>query len=752
MRQKLKTGNQKTENRKKCAAASSLPTVICTFLLAALMLASGCATTTGIQEERQIATLTAIDITDNTLNINADKPFKYTIYKPSDPYKAIVELPDVKLGIAAGKIKSEKAGITEIVPSQTDEPPLTKLEILLSSPAGIVPAYKGTLLTLNIINLEEELKAKTTEKAAETPKAEETNIAAEKIEDAFKETKLVEIAKPEEKPKTAEKEEPALPKAAAPKELPPATSIVKVTIEKEQDVLKLTIKGNGSLNPNVFELDNRTVLDMPNVTLEAPLPKAQSPLKGIRAGKYKDKTRIVLDMKEKTSFAVTSIEDSVIVSFQLPEKEKYTAKAEKKAETVPSISGEPEKPVEGKYKGQKISLDFQDADIGPIFRLLADISGYNFVIDPTVKGKITLKLMNVPWDQALDIILQTFGLGKSVEGNIVWIAPVSMFAKMSDEKTKAKDVEEKAEELMQEIIRINYATSSEISGAIDKGKLLSSRGAVTIDNRMNTLIIKDTQKSINKIKELVKIMDVAKSQVMIEAKIVEVGSNYSESMGIRWGGNLGSASPRVGFGNIDINSGTFSVNTPIVTAGSATTNAGGVLGLSLGSASTVQVNLSLSALESVGKSRRLSNPKIMTMDNEAATIQQGVSIPVQTVSAEGTKTEYVNATLSLGVTPRITPDGYVQLKINATNNALGILTPQGYAIETKSVNTQALVKNGDTLVIGGIYTTNTSEGEEGIPLLRSIPLLGWLFKTKTQTGPNVTELLIFITPTIVTKP
>ena len=163
------------------------------LLLAALTLTSGCATTAGVQEERQIATLTAIDITDNTLNINADKPFKYTIYKPSDPYKAIVELPDVRLGIATGKIKSEKAGITEVVPSQTDEPPLTKLEILLSSPAGIVPAYKGTLLTLNIINLEEELKAKTTEKAAETTKAEETKIAAEKIEDAFKETKTVEI-------------------------------------------------------------------------------------------------------------------------------------------------------------------------------------------------------------------------------------------------------------------------------------------------------------------------------------------------------------------------------------------------------------------------------------------------------------------------------------------------------------------------------------------------------------------------------
>jgi type IV pilus secretin PilQ/predicted competence protein len=752
MRQKLKISllgrlaearKQKPENIKKWAAASSLSSVICAFLLAALMLTSGCATTTSVQEERQIATLTAIDIADNTLNINADKPFKYTIYKPSDPYKAIVELPDVRLGIAVGKIKSEKAGITEIMPSQTDEPLLTKLEILLSSPAGIVPAYKGTLLTLNIINLEEELKAKTTEKAAETPKAEET--------------KTVEIAKPEEKPKTAEKEEPALPKATAPKEIPPATSIVKVTIEKEQDVLKLIIKGNGSLNPNVFELDNRTVLDMPNVTLETPLPKAQSPLKGIRSGKYKDKTRIVLDMKEKTSFTVTSIEDSVIVAFQLPEKEKYAAKAEKPASMeTKTEAAMPEKPSskaneEGKYKGQKISLDFQDADIGPIFRLLADISGYNFVIDPSVKGKITLKLMNVPWEQALDIILQTFGLGKSVEGNIVWIAPITTFTKISEDKAKAKAVEEIAEDITQEIVRINYATAGDISAAITNAKLVTKdRGSITMDTRMNTLIIKDTQKNINKIKELVKIMDVAKPQVMIEAKLVTVSSDYTEKLGIRWGGNLGTASPRVGFGDIAINAGTFSVNTPILTAGASTTNPGGVLGLSLGSASTVQVNLSLSALESINKARTLSNPKILTLDNEAATISQGQTFFVQTTSAEGTKTEEKQATLSLAVTPKITPDGYVQLKVIATDNSLTSVTPP--VMDTKTLNTNALVKNGETLVLGGIYTTSTTEGEEGIPLLSRIPILGWLFKTKTQSGPNVKELLIFITPTIVTKP
>lgn len=737
MRQKLKTRKQKPENIKKWAAASSLPSVICVFLLATLMLASGCATTTSVKEERQIATLTAIDITDNTLNINADKPFKYTIYKPSDPYKAIVELPDVRLGIVSGKIKSEKAGITEIMPSQTEEPLLSKLEILLSSPAGIVPAYKGTLLTLNIINLEEELKAKTTEKAAETPSAL----------GGAEEAKTTEIAQPEEKP-------------SAQKELPPATSIVKVTIEKEQDVLKLTIKGNGSLNPNVFELDNRTVLDMSNVTLEAPLPKAQSPLKGIRSGKYKNKTRIVLDMKEKTSFTVTSIEDSVIVLFQLPEKEKYAAKTSEGETKVAEVAmknsaASAEKPAEeGKYKGQKISLDFQDADIGPIFRLLADISGYNFVIDPSVKGKITLKLMNVPWERALDIILQTFGLGKSVEGNIVWIAPIATFTKISEDKTKAKAAEEIAEDITQEILRINYATAGDISAAITNAKLVTKdRGSITMDTRMNALIIKDTQKNINKIKELVKIMDIAKPQVMIEAKIVEVGSDYSESLGIRWGGQTGDGKPSVGFGDVKINSGTFSVNTPIVTAGSSTTNPGGVLGLSLGSANSVQVNLSLSALESVSQARTLSNPKILTMDNESATIQQGQTFFVPTTSSEGTKTEEKTATLSLTVKPKITPDGYIQIDILATDDALQAGTAGASAvINKKSLTTKALVKNGETLVLGGIYKTSTTETEEGVPLLSKIPIFGWLFKKKDQTGPNVKELLIFITPTIVTKP
>jgi type IV pilus secretin PilQ/predicted competence protein len=735
------------------------------FLGCALfMFAAGCAAT-GIKKATQgePAVLSSIDVLADRLNIVVDRPFTYTVYKSSDPYKVIVELPDVRLGSVPQRIRADRAGITEITIIQIDEPISSRIEILLASPVNVEPVYKDTSLAI-LVKEEPETKAPD---VASIPKAEEEEV--ELAPERPDERASIPVAEVKEEPPTLKPEpqvvapapeikvEPSTPKYVAPtipsklpKELSPATTILQVNIEKEPGILKVVIKGNGSMNPDVFRLDNRAILDIPNVKIAASLPSAVLPLKNIRAGKHIDKTRLVLDMKEGTSFDVAAVEDSVIVSFRIPEEKPVEMAAEKAAPITPAetmVALMPEtRPVEGKYKGQRISLDFQNADIVPIFRLLADISGYNFVIDPSVRGSITLKLMNVPWDQALDIILQTFSLGKSIEGNIIWIAPTAMFTKMAEEKTKTKVAEEILEELVQEVIRVNYATASEISGAINTAKLMTTRGSITMDNRMNTLIIKDTQKSIDKIKELLKIMDVAKPQVMIEAKIVEVSSDYSQALGIRWGGSFyAPVSP-------SSLSGDFSVNTPTSSAGSSAEVSGGALALTIGNANTVNVNLSLSALETIGKSRRLSNPKILTMDNEAATINQGTSVPYPTVSAEGTKIEFVQATLSLNVTPRITPDGYVQLKISATNNALGSATTYGYSIDTKSVNTQALVKNGDTLVIGGIYTTDTIESSEGIPVLSKIPFLGWLFKTQTQTGPNVKELLVFITPTIVGRP
>lgn len=765
--------------------------------LVILIFALGCATGGGKQgavQGAQNPVLTALDVTDNKLNIVVDKPFTYTIYKSSDPYKVIVELPDVRMGFAPNKIKSDKAGITEITPSQTEDPVSTKLEILLSSPVTVEPVYKDTTLALKV---KEEPEAKGAEITSEAPKAEEkvqeVSAPAGKVEEPVK---WAEVAQPEQTaiPAAESKEEPAAAgaeqkaimaaakendttakpeqKAAVARELPPATSILQVKIEKGQGVLKVVIKGNGSLNPNVFRLDNRAVLDMPSVDMAAVLPAAVPlPLTSIRAGRHKDKTRLVLDMKEGTSFDVAAIEDSVIISFRLPE-EKYAAKAAEGETKVAAVEAKAvvetqEKPGESRYKGQKISLDFQDADIGPIFKLLADISGYNFIIDPSVKGRITMKLMNVPWDQALDIILQTFNFTKSMEGNIIWIAPTDMFAKIQSAKMAEKAQREKQEDLIQEVVRINYAEAGTISGAISSGKLLSARGSITIDSRMNTLIIQDTQRSIDRIKALVKIMDVSKPQVMIEAKIVTASTSYTSSLGIRWGGqfvggpggafttdaapgSIQSTGTATGAGGIkglgnDV-AGSVSVNTPL----SSVTGPGGVLSMLIGSANSSRIALSLQALETIKKAKTLSNPRILTMDNEAATITQGVTFYTTSTSAEGTKTEPQNAALSLAVTPKITPDGYISLKVTVSDDSLASVTPP--VKNTKTLTTQALVKDGETLVLGGIYTDTEVNDETGIPLLSKIPILGWLFKTKQDTGPGPSEMLIFITPRVVSKP
>jgi len=385
--------------------------------------------------------------------------------------------------------------------------------------------------------------------------------------------------------------------------------------------------------------------------------------------------------------------------------------------------------------------------VGPIFRLLADVNDYNLVLDPAVKGKITIKLMNVPWDQALDIVARQSNLTYRIDQSILYVAPTSVFEKLAQDRAKMQKAEDENEPLVQEVLRVNYATAGEVQAAINNGKLLSTRGTITPDGRMNTLIVKDTQKSIDKIKDLVKIMDIAKPQVMIEAKLVEVGTTYSETLGIRWGGNFSSQTFPNNVG------GNFSVNTPTVGAGPATENAGGAMNLTLGHANSLSVNLSLSALESIGRSKTLSNPKILTMDNESATIQQGTTFFIPTVSQSGTQTQSQTATLSLQVTPKITPDGYVQLKVNATDNSLQPGTAGATAVvNTKSLTTQALVKNGETLVIGGIYRMDETETSDRVPVLSKIPGLGWLFKTKELLGPNIKELLIFITPIIVGRP
>lgn len=419
---------------------------------------------------------------------------------------------------------------------------------------------------------------------------------------------------------------------------------------------------------------------------------------------------------------------------------------------------------EKKYVGEKISLDFQDAELTHVFRLIADISGYNIVVSPDVKGKFSMKLVDVPWDQALDVILRNYGLSKSIEGNIIRIAPTSVLAKEEDEIAKAKESQEKSGNLVTRVYPINYAGVDEIKKALDDAKILTKRGFISVDSRTSSVIIKDVEKKHVEYESLIRALDVATPQVSIDAKIVEVRNDSTRDLGIQWGmfweppdsRMTISGDKRLSAGDsprIALSDGSSDVPMPLMVNLPAIVGAGkgGHFGLGYINASSLfAVDLQISALESTGKAKVVSNPKITTSDNEEAKIMQGEKIPYQTVSQDGTQTQFMDAFLELTVTPHITPEGTIVMNIEAKKNeadftrqVLGVPT-----IAIKEVKTQVLIQNNDTLVIGGIYTTEATKNLEGIPGFSEIPLLGRLFQKKVDIEDK-NELLIFITPRIV---
>ncbi len=511
--------------------------------------------------------------------------------------------------------------------------------------------------------------------------------------------------------------------------------------------------------PDVFPVDDRIVVDVPDVVMAAPLPdEAVSPLKSIRAGKYRDKVRFVLDLEEGTNFDVTAIGSAIIITLQGGE----AAVVEEipsgiPAEAVAAVPEPERRQNKGKYLGKRISLDFQDADIVPIFRLLADISGYNIVVNPGVSGKITLKLINVPWDQALDLILRTFSLSKVEEGNIIRIVPTSVVAKELSEITRAKKARAEAGELVTRIFPINYAEINKLKDAIDTAKLLSSRGSITTDERGSTIIINDLEPNIEKASELIRDIDVEymqARQVMIEAKIVEVNTDYTKDLGIQWGAGYSRARQgstiQVGgisqIGGTGFSGNNFLVNMPAA-AGSGT---GGAIGFGYVNHSlNFALDLQLSALESTKKGKVLSNPRVMTMNNQEAKITQGRTIYLPVATADKTDFKAIDALLSLTVTPRIAPGGAIFMDLDITKDEPGLsVTEGGVDVIKNTVKTTVLVNNSDTIVIGGVFKSAAGVDNAAVPTLSKIPFLGRLFK-KEKNVETKNEILIFITPTIV---
>lgn len=443
------------------------------------------------------------------------------------------------------------------------------------------------------------------------------------------------------------------------------------------------------------------------------------------------------------------------------------------------------------YSGNKLSLDFQDIEVRRVLQLLADFTGINMVAADSVQGNITLRLKDVPWDQALDIILKTKNLDKRRNGNVIWIAPVAELIKAEDDEAKALAQTIKLAPIQTDYIRLNYAKAADVLKLIEdtrdgKGavanrtansdslaleSLLSSRGSAVADTRTNTLIINDTAQNIDKIRKMVDLLDVQVKQVMVEARIVRASTSFTKELGVKWGilsqgitnnNNLLVGGSETTLWNLrkpekDSTTGGYkytierpdnlNVDLGVTSAGASS------IAFSLISMSDFMLDLELSALQADGYGEVISTPKVMTTDKQTAKVATGQQVPYQTAVTSGTgttaTTSFKDALLSLDVTPSITPDGKIQMKLDISKDSVAGEAPNGELILNKNnINTNVLVNNGETVILGGVFEQTTSNSQTKVPFFGDIPVLGHLFR-KDVKSDDKQELLIFVTPRIV---
>lgn len=436
------------------------------------------------------------------------------------------------------------------------------------------------------------------------------------------------------------------------------------------------------------------------------------------------------------------------------------------------------------YTGKKISLDFQDIEVRRVLQLLADFTGINMVAADTVQGNITLRLKDVPWDQALDIILKTKNLDKRRNGNVIWIAPVAELIKSEEDEAKAIAQSVKLAPIQTEYLRLSYAKAADVFKLVtdsrsEAGKntgvnnqdslalesLLSARGSIVSDDRTNTLIVNDTAQNIDKIRKMVDLLDVQVQQVMVEARIVRASTSFTKEMGVKWGilsqGINSNNDLLVGGSDQTLwdlktpdDDGKYTIQRPDnLNVDLGVTNPAGQIAFSLISLSDFMLDLELSALQADGYGEVISTPKVLTGDKQKAKVATGQEVPYQTTtnSASGSTatTSFKEALLSLEVTPSITPDGKVQMQLDIAKDSIAGEAPNGELILNKNtITTNVLVNNGETVILGGVFEQTTSNSQTKVPFLGDIPYIGRLFRKDTKSDDKQ-ELLIFVTPRIV---
>lgn len=594
-----------------------------------------------------------------------------------------------------------------------------------------------------------------------------------------------------------------------------AKMMSKVEVQRGDEDATVVILGDGEFVYDVRALkQDRLVVDLPHVSSPLKfqiLPVDHPLLKQIRIGHHSDRVRLVFDLPQPVQYVVVPGKTQLTVRLTAS----HSARAEgapatpelRTADQQPAKRREPEqgrlrvakagrvpfperlaqledKPAmaqmdpevkesddqseligERKFVGRRISLDFQQADIQNVFRLIAEVSGMNMVIGEGVKGKVTMRLLNVPWDQALDMLLKMNQLGKIRSGNIIWIDTMANVTKQQEEEAKAREARVKAEELITRIIYIRNVQANEIQGSLRQ--YLSPRGQLTLNQGGNALVVQDTPSRVAAFKELVDLLDIEVPQIQIESRIVQADTSYSRGLGVQWGvqnsdigsnsfktfGNLTGDFAQMGGTGATTQSRTFMVNLPAAVSGLAAVPG---VGFTMGKlAPGFALDARLQAGEVLGLTKVIAAPKITTLDKRQAKISQGESIPFQTTSLQGTQTTFVDANLELQVTPQITsrdpnePQKQILMQIKATRNSVGARSnPAGPSIDKKEATTQVLVRDGETAVIGGVFVDSQTNNVSGTPYLSRIPVLGWMFKSKSETVAKQ-ELLIFLTPFIV---
>ncbi|OGU14421.1 MAG: hypothetical protein A2076_16810 [Geobacteraceae bacterium GWC2_53_11] len=736
----------------------------------------------------ELSTLTDISVNNNSITLSIKGSVSdFKTFRLSKPERFVVDLINVKSGLTTRLLPLNASGVASARIGLYPD----KVRVVLDAVNGNFPEAvaakndSGVVITLAKSTVDENINTKLTstriEKPTETLESDTSASSTPIVEKSVTKSDAAKESKSEVKSsdvKQVVSDISRSEKNMAEKKTSSTSSVEMIDFQVIDGISRISIKIIGDINAEKpVKNAGYVTLNFKNTSLPKKLQRSLetrsfvSPVLRITPISVKNKkgvdAKIRISTRIVAPFEVRQEGDMLYVDFKHPEgmssdklftettnqnnktdipkprtdrDEELSSDISPLVETSSKSSGN----AHG-YKGRKVTLEFADAEVRKIFQLLSEVSNKNFVLGDEVTGAISLKLVNVPWDQALDIILDTKNLDKREDGNIILIKGKGKFKSQAEEELEIKKTAAKSIELKTETFSVNYADLGDIASQFEKLKT-PERGQIASDKRTSKVIVKDTPQALNDMRALLNQLDLPERQVMIEARIVEATSTFSRNLGINWGVHQRDGSAAfLGINAMDTVFGGIASAAP--TSGTGTAS-GGSMGISFGTlANNIKIDTRLSAAASVGMVKIISSPKVATLNHKPAKISQGQQIPYQnTTATTGAVTAFVAATLSLEVTPHINANGTIIMKIDAKNDAPGTGSPP--PINTKQATTELLLKDGETTVIGGIFVDSDQEGDEGVPYLMDIPFIGSLFKSNSKSKTK-TELLIFITPRIL---